>query len=294
MSAITAWCDACDQEALVSDAGTCVWCDGPTRKKRSGGKPKGRYRRMTDDQVRAAHRLYVQRELSCWELGRLLWERFGYRSPQSAGEAVSRAFKSLGLPLRSQHEVTVKRNFKHGHKVRAQTNGEQNAYRRWLADQRGWKATQGPGRPTCRALKTGACGGKGKPCTRPAVEGSTFCQSHDPARELARQAVLAKVRSRIPEREMVPLEPFAIWLGAEYRRLGTLAAVGDLLGCSKSTASNLIRRERTHSHGRRGPWEAIRREVVERYLERAGGPSLAELYGTGEPIPEVPRQAAAA
>lgn len=264
----------------MKDDGSCSWCDGPTRQKRRrrGGKPKGVHGRMTPDQVRAAHRLYVKEGLSCRELGRLLWERFGYASPVSAGESIYRAFKAMDLPRRTQREVTIARNLKHGRKTRAQTNEEQNAYRRWLAEQRGWKRVQGPGRPDCMAVKTGARGGKGEPCTRAAMEGSDYCYSHDPLHDLERQAALARARRRMAPRETVELEPFAAWVEQLYGDLKTLEAVAERLDCSKSAASNIIRRRRSSPDGHRQPWEQISRSRVERYLELAAGPSINELY----------------
>ena len=49
--------------------------------------------------------------------------------------------------------MTAARNYKHGRKSRKQTREQQNAYRRWLAEQRGWQTVQGPGRPLCKGVK---------------------------------------------------------------------------------------------------------------------------------------------
>jgi hypothetical protein len=276
---LTVWCDACNQDTIAHDDGRCVWCDGPTRVKqrRGGGKPKGKYRKITDDQVRALHKLYVGRGLSCRQLGGLVWEKFGYASELAAGEGIYRAFKELDLPRRSQREVTVARNLKHGRKTRAQTNEEQNAYRRWLAEQRGWNRIQGPGQPRCEGIKRQSPR-KGERCKRPALEGSRFCQSHEPSRELQRQATTARMRRQIPARELVEFEPFARWVEGTYRELGTLKAVADVLGCSPTTVMQFIHREQTSNGGPRQPRTHISRAALDRYLARPEVPVFEQIY----------------
>jgi len=279
VSALTAWCAGCGQEALVADDGTCVWCDGPTtpmRAKRGGGKPAGKYGRMSDDQLRAAHRLYAGEGLSCRQLGGLLFERFGYRSARSCGEGLYQGFERLGLACRSQREVTVARNLKHGRKRRDITREEERAYRRQLADERGWRAQQGPGQPRCAGTLTGGRGRAGAGCQRPAMDGCDFCVSHDPARALERQATLAAARDRLP-RERLPLGPFAAWCEALYGELGSLAALGARLGCSISTAHNIVHRLRTLPGGGRERWVEIHRWRLERHLDGTGV-TVADLY----------------
>lgn len=281
MSELTAWCDACNQESLVADDGTCVWCDGPVRKKHGGGRPKGSGRKMTDDQVRAAHRLYAIKGLSCRQLGALLWERFGYTSETACAEGIYRAFISLGLPRRTQHDVTVARNFKHGRKRRNLTPEEEKAYRVWLAEQRGWNAQSRPGQWRCAALKR-QYPRKGERCARPSLADSDYCQSHDPRRELARQAAAARMRRKLPARDMLPFEPFAVWLDGLYAELGTLDAVAERLECSKSAVLLMLKRIRARGDGRREPRTTIGRDTAEQFLELGGGPKVAVLYGACE------------
>lgn len=279
MNTVSAWCRACRAEMLVTDTGACRFCGGPTGKKRGGGRPAGKHGRIKDPELRVIHRAYVEHGLSCRELGRRLYERFGYKTPRSCGEALYHGFKRLELPLRSQREVTIARNLKHGRKRRGNTNEDEQAYRRWLRDQRGWRAIQGPGQPTCKGILTGARGRKGKPCSRPAITGSDYCASYDPALERDRQAALAAARRNLPPRNTLPLEPFAAWVDGLYHQLGTLAAVGKRLGCSKATVDNIVKRRRTlPDRAGRGPWTEIDRRKVERYLDAAGGPPLEDLY----------------
>lgn len=278
MSELTAWCDACGQESLMADDGSCVWCDGPTRRKRAGGPPKGKYRLITDDQLRAAHRVYVLKGLSCRQLGDLLYEKLGYRSARACGEALYRGFKDLALARRSQSEVTIARNYRHGRKRRGLSAEEQQAYRRFRRDENGWNSTHGPGRPVCKAALTGACGRKGRPCSLHAMEGSEFCYCHDPAGTLERRAALTRARRRLASRDTVPIEPFAGWVDGLYAQLGLVSAVAGRLGCSTSTAHNILRRQRSTSGGGRVAWVETDRARVEGYLEAAGGPPLTDLY----------------
>ena len=104
--------------------------------------------------------------------------------------------------------MTAARNYKHGRKSRKQTREQQNAYRRWLAEQRGWQAVQGPGRPLCKGVKKNPPG-KGRPCRRHALADSEYCHSHDPRRALERQAATARMRARVATEAVLLLEQAA-------------------------------------------------------------------------------------
>jgi hypothetical protein len=125
-----------------------------------------------------------------------LHPRTSYKTVASCAEALYGHFKRRGWKLRPQREVTAARNYKHGRKSRKQTREQQNAYRRWLAEQRGWQAVQGPGRPLCKGVKQNPPG-KGRPCRRRALADSEYCYSHDLRRALERQAATARMRARI-------------------------------------------------------------------------------------------------
>jgi len=79
------------------------------------------------------------------------------------------------------------------------------AYRRWLAEQRGWHAVQGPGRPLCKGVKLNPPG-KGTRCRRRAVADSEYCYAHDPRRALERQAATARMRARVGRQPAMALE----------------------------------------------------------------------------------------
>jgi hypothetical protein len=57
-------------------------------------------RLMTDDQVVAAHTVYVKAKLTMLEVANLLWEKYGYVSPTACRKALSVAFRALALPSR--------------------------------------------------------------------------------------------------------------------------------------------------------------------------------------------------
>jgi hypothetical protein len=85
---------------------------------------------------------------------------------------------------------------------------EQNAYRRWLARERGWQAIQAPGRPLCNRVKLNPPG-RSKPCQRHALADSEYCYSHDPWRALERQATTARMRARARQEPGQALEQVA-------------------------------------------------------------------------------------
>jgi hypothetical protein len=156
---------------------------------RSGGG--GRPVHITEQLLGEARRLYAS-GLSMRQVAAELHPRTGYKTVASCAEALYGHFKRRGWKLRPQREVTAARNYKHGRKARAQTREQQNAYRRWLAEQRGWEAVQGPGRPLCKGVKKNPPG-KGRPCRRHALADSEYCHSHDPRRALERQASTARM-----------------------------------------------------------------------------------------------------
>ena len=92
--------------------------------------------------------------------------RTAYKTVASCAEALYGHFKRRGCKLRPQREVTAARNYKHRRKPRRQTREQQNASRRWLAEQRGWQAVQGPGRPLCNGVKVSSPE-EGRPCRAP-------------------------------------------------------------------------------------------------------------------------------
>ena len=90
--------------------------------------------KLTAAQVRAAHRVHIEAGISLRELGRQLWERFGYSSPQSCSNSLSDLFKRAGLKARDRVDATVKASTTHGLGARA----NKAAYKRWH------RATFGP------------------------------------------------------------------------------------------------------------------------------------------------------
>lgn len=83
--------------------------------------------KLTAAQVRAAHRVHIEAGVSIRELGRLMWERFGYASPQSCSNCLSDLFKRAGLKARDRVDATVKASTKHGRGAR----NNKAAYKRW-------------------------------------------------------------------------------------------------------------------------------------------------------------------
>jgi hypothetical protein len=144
-----AHCDQCG-EIVTPIKGDCPWCGSLTKKratrKRRGGwkRPDLAGSRYTEAQLRAMHIFHMRDGISINELGRRTFEIAGYKSNHSAAVAISRQWKRLGLSVRDRIEQTVISSTKHGRKRRKQTRAEQNAYRRWLAQQRGWRSIQGP------------------------------------------------------------------------------------------------------------------------------------------------------
>ena len=160
---------------------------------RKRGKPVGKYRRMTDQQVRAAHVLYERHQLSFRALGALLWERFGYSSPKSCGNALCEAFISLGLPRRDRIAATVAASWIDGSTTREKRLSNHPDY---LARRRQNRRDRGEilDRPLCSGVRT-QYPRKGAPCQVRAQAGSDFCMAHDPMRAQERDDHLRAARA---------------------------------------------------------------------------------------------------
>lgn len=268
-----AWCPTCDEWTSPVDSGRCLWCDGEldtSRRRRSGRKPgrKPGSGRLTDQQLRVLHLAHVRQQASINQLAKQIHERIGYRSHHSAAVAISAGWKRLGLPARDRIEATRLASTTHGHGAR---DRDEQAYRRFLAAQRGWRALQGPGQPQCKAVKTQPPG-VGQRCQRPAVTGSEFCQSHDPTRAAKREATLARMRARQPREEMLPMAPFVAWLQREATAHGSLRAAALAYGWPGSVYRYA---QGEDTAGR--PKSEIAVGTVRRWAEQAGT-SLEAIY----------------
>ena len=60
----------------------------------------GENRRMTDDEVIAAHTVYMRGRMTTTTLSELIYERFGYYNAPACAKSLSVAFRGLGLPVR--------------------------------------------------------------------------------------------------------------------------------------------------------------------------------------------------
>jgi hypothetical protein len=168
---------------------------------RSGGG--GRPIHISEELLGEARRLYTS-GLSLRQVAAELHPMTGYRTVASCAEGLYGHFKRRGWKLRPQREVTAARNYRHGRKRRGQARTEDAAYRRWLAEQRGWQTVQGPGRPLCKGVKQSAPG-KGRPCRRRALADTEYCYSHDPRRALERMAATARTRAGAGESQVPAL-----------------------------------------------------------------------------------------
>lgn len=242
----SSWCPTCEEFTILDVGRACAWCDTvtvappaaaatPARR----GKPKGKHARVTDRQLAAIHHVYVTRGVSVRGIAAQVWETLGYASEGACATSLYSLLVDRGYQLRSQSQVTIDRNLKHG---KASRNGRvehgPDGYRRWL------KTELGRYQPVCAGVKTCAPG-KGKPCERHALVGSDFCAGHDPARKAERDAQVARMRARQPKRETRPwadvraqLDP---WLEG---RKHPAAALANATGVPWNTCARLLFNQR--------------------------------------------------
>jgi hypothetical protein len=157
------------------------------------GHFRGVPRKISDEQLEALYRLYVERKWSVRKIAEQVWEQFGYKSQRACTNALHSAFRQQGYELRDRIEASIIASTKHG---LAAKHGPRIGYARYKRERHELYHGKNskPYRPTCKGVKT-TSPNKGKPCTRPAMAGSDYCWGHDPGREQERVANMAAMRA---------------------------------------------------------------------------------------------------
>lgn len=260
------WCPACREWTALVDSGRCSWCDGPLASKRGGWKrPDLRGSRFSTAQLCALHRVHVDQGVSINRLAKRVYARAGYSGHHSAAQAISQGWKRLRLPARSRIESSRLASTKHGMAPKHGPRPGYGTYRRQTLAGR-------EDRPRCAGHRTQPPG-KGQCCSRPARVGSDYCYSHDPLRALEVQVQVARMRRHQPERDMLPMAPFAAWLWRLAESHGSLTAAIDAHGFSRIA----YRYARGQDSGGRVK-DRIARSTVLAWAGRAGA-TLDAIYG---------------
>lgn len=89
-------------------------------------------RKISPEQIKAAHKLHWDGGMSINELGRQLWQRLGYSSAVCCANQIGAAFQREGLPRRDTVAASVAASTTHG---LAGFCGRKPGYRRWLREQ---------------------------------------------------------------------------------------------------------------------------------------------------------------
>lgn len=270
------WCPTCQERTSLTDRGACPFCDAPlvVKAKRGGWKrPDLAGGKYTDAMLRAMYRAHIEQGMSINQLAKRTHAKVGYKSHHSAAVTISEGWQRLGLPARGRIAAVRLACTTHGQGAR---DRDEQAYRRFLRDLNGWNSLQGPGRPNCKGVKRQPPG-QGNPCSRHALEGSEYCYAHDPVRELERQAHTAKMRRRLPPRDMLPMGPFAAWLAALAAERGTMRDVARYLDGPYTALCQYAKGKGTDKR----PKATISASTVTRYAQRAGT-TVAAIYGVQE------------
>lgn len=156
---------------------------------RLGGRPRGKYARVSDVQLAALHAAYVQKGLSVNQLAELVWQKLGYASAQSCASSLFSLFQDRGYELRDRIEATVLASTKNGLSPR---DWQERKRRRLEA---GLTLRGKERQKRCAGVRT-QYPRKGERCRRPAMHGSDFCVSHDPERAAEMSAYLERARAR--------------------------------------------------------------------------------------------------
>lgn len=140
--------------------------DGKLRVRRRLGSAK-----LTSEQIRSCYRLYAN-GMSLYQIGELIWEKYGYSNARSAEICIRKAFYKDGYALRSRREAGRLRaqRFYGTKEISRDENGKT------LPDygKRYWKRTRKL-QPRCTALTRA-----GRECSRASLADSEHCYAHDP------------------------------------------------------------------------------------------------------------------
>lgn len=183
------WCPACKEDSAIDAEGRCLWCEGDTLlhrpKKRGGGKPAGKWGKLTDPQLRLLNQLHHDQGLSQRELGRRIYQRVGFATAKSAAMAIGSGWKRLGLTARDRGAATAKANTDRRGEGSPGT-ADRAVYKVFLRERNG-------GYRRCAGVRQ-QYPRKGAPCSRYAMAGSDYCLQHDPARrdEIVQRAAEAR------------------------------------------------------------------------------------------------------
>lgn len=188
-----AWCPQCREWTVLDPGQPCAWCDTRLVRRRGGWKRPDLTGLITEPAARAIHAKY-QQGVSARTLGRQLYQVLGYRTAHSCEVAIGTAFRRYGLAVRDRIDATVLASTTNGLSPR-DVQARRRARREAELVVSGEREMQ-PRQPTCHGVRTQAPG-KGQPCTRPAMVGSSFCHSHHPDLEQQRNERLAHARSLI-------------------------------------------------------------------------------------------------
>src|SRR5207237_6122175 len=113
-------------------------------------------------------------------------------SEGSALEALRRALRTVGEPVRDRVEATVAASLAHGNATRAIRDPSHPDHARNLEHRRRLRR-----RKRCEGVKL-TYPDRGRPCRAFAVAGTRYCFAHDPERREQVGRILAGARARVP------------------------------------------------------------------------------------------------
>ncbi len=151
----------------------------PDLEPKGPGDRLGQGRLMTNDELRAAHVIYLRAQLSLRQLGDLLWERYGYANAASCASQIQRGFANLGLPRRTPTEGQHLTHMTHGLTVGGKVAP---LYKRHV-----------------KLGRHGQCSADrkdGERCPRAAQPGGDVCGYHQPDEIARRRAQIAAVNAQ--------------------------------------------------------------------------------------------------
>lgn len=129
-----AWCPTCRERCSCNVGRPCAWCDTPTVKRRGGWKrpDRQRFTRQQAEAIAAVHASGV----SLRAISRAMYQKHGYKTPQSCLETIRLTLKRDGLAVRPRAAATAANN--RARRVRRPDETAQD-YKRRMRRERGYR-----------------------------------------------------------------------------------------------------------------------------------------------------------
>lgn len=246
------WCRSCREQVGLTITNACPWCGTDVLPgARRGPQLDRNLRCISAEMLAFAYRLYGAGH-SLRETAAIVQPRTTYKTESACANSLYDAFRARGWKLRSQRDVTVARNTRHGRSTRAKAALRKGdpGWEEYAAYRNEQKRANGE----IRDVRCEAVTKNGSPCKRWALDGKTFCIAHDPenAERVAQRLEQTRAKARAKQ---APWSTISDEVASAIERHGR-PALTRAVGVSPTVMGRMLRY---------APDQLIRKDTVRRF-----------------------------